>query len=138
MNNFLRTHLYLCSKMQPGLRVINHQSLRSLPFETVVYTYIYFKVTYSSALVISGISIIEWAPFCTFQTPRLVPYRERNLYQLMLTYVSGTYEAREEYLVYDTGSMIGDVGGYLGLLLGYSIYSVVVDMITALKHRIEG
>ncbi len=32
---------------------------------------------------------------------------------------------REEYLIYDKASFIVDVGGYLGLLLGHSVYSVL-------------
>ena len=36
----------------------------------------------------------------------------------------GRYEEMEEYLIYDFNSFIADVGGYLGLLLGQSLYGI--------------
>ena len=33
------------------------------------------------------------------------------------------YKVHEEYYVYDGGDFIADIGGFLGLLLGYSITS---------------
>ena len=39
-------------------------------------------------------------------------------------------EVKEDYVIYDANSLIADVGGYLGLLLGYSalsIYQAVVQ-----------
>ncbi len=47
---------------------------------------------------------------------------------IRLSYTSGTHEVREDYLVYTFDSFIADVGGYLGLLLGYSAYSVFNDL----------
>ena len=39
-----------------------------------------------------------------------------------------SYEEREEYYVYDEWSFIADVGGYMGLLLGYSLLSLCNDI----------
>ena len=35
---------------------------------------------------------------------------------------------KEEYLIYDWDSFISDIGGYIGLLLGSSLYSLYQDM----------
>ena len=32
-----------------------------------------------------------------------------------------------EYLVYDLSDLTGDIGGFLGLFLGWSCYSILVD-----------
>ncbi len=34
-------------------------------------------------------------------------------------------KVREQYYVYDGASLFADIGGYLGLLLGHSVYSVL-------------
>ena len=46
--------------------------------------------------------------------------------ELLLTTImpERSYEEREEYFVYDEWSFIADVGGYMGLLLGYSLLSL--------------
>ncbi len=44
---------------------------------------------------------------------------------LRIAFLTGKYEAREQYFVYNYDSFIADVGGYMGLLLGHSIYSIV-------------
>ena len=44
-----------------------------------------------------------------------------------------TYEAREQYVIYDINSFIADVGGYMGLLLGFSLSSIYADMESFLK-----
>ena len=36
----------------------------------------------------------------------------------------GDFEKKEHYFIYDTNSLIADIGGYLGLLLGFSILSI--------------
>ncbi len=39
-------------------------------------------------------------------------------------YSNTDYVVRKEYLTYDENSLIADVGGYLGLLLGHSILNI--------------
>ena len=43
---------------------------------------------------------------------------------IRLEYEDGSYKLTEEYEDYDMSSFIADVGGYLGLLLGYSVLSI--------------
>ncbi len=52
---------------------------------------------------------------------------EKSL-NLHVYFDSGRHEAREEYYVYDDNSLIADVGGYLGLLLGHSAFSLFCGM----------
>ncbi len=47
-----------------------------------------------------------------------------RIFWLRFYFKSGKYGIKEEYLVYDENSFIADVGGYLGLLLGHSLYSM--------------
>ena len=54
-------------------------------------------------------------------------YGEQFLLELSIT--DRWHEEKEQYLIYDFDSFIADVGGYLGLLLGFSILS--------LYHQIE-
>ena len=42
-----------------------------------------------------------------------------------------------QYIVYDVNSLIADVGGYLGLLLGQSIYGIFEMATYWLKYRIK-
>ena len=39
--------------------------------------------------------------------------------------LSSSYEVSEEFYSYDDGDLVGDVGGYLGLFLGWSLLSVI-------------
>ena len=48
----------------------------------------------------------------------------KNELHLRLGYMNGRYEVRKQYPLYDINSFIADVGGYLGLILGYSILSL--------------
>jgi hypothetical protein len=62
-----------------------------------------------------------------------------NQFKLKMTLTSGRYIEKKKYLIYDNNTMIADIGGYLGLLLGYSIlslYNGLVDklMIWAKTH----
>ena len=43
---------------------------------------------------------------------------------LIFTYPSRWYKNLEQYEIYDINSMIADVGGFLGLLLGSSLLSI--------------
>jgi hypothetical protein len=49
---------------------------------------------------------------------------------LILTY--GRYIERKQYLIYDNSSLIADIGGYLGLLLGYNLLSMYNFMVEKL------
>ena len=47
----------------------------------------------------------------------------------------------KDYLAYDMSDLIGDLGGYLGLCLGWSILGIVVfvlDLTTAMIYRFKG
>ncbi len=44
--------------------------------------------------------------------------------QVMAWFSRGSYYLREEYVLYGSDSLIADVGGYLGLLLGHSLLSL--------------
>ena len=62
--------------------------------------------------------------------------RDTPTMSLKFLYHDGTYNLREEYLVYDTSNFIADVGGYLGLLVGQSIlgiYYMSADWVTKMK-----
>ena len=47
---------------------------------------------------------------------------------------TGLFEEREQYLIYDWDSFIADVGGFLGLLLGWSMYSLYQDMVDIVER----
>ena len=44
--------------------------------------------------------------------------------ELEWQYIDTDFVVLNEYLTYDSNDFIADVGGYLGLLLGYSIFSI--------------
>ena len=46
------------------------------------------------------------------------------------------YEEKEQYIIYDTDSFIADVGGYMGLILGFSILSIYHEIEALLKRFI--
>ena len=52
-----------------------------------------------------------------------------------LKFVSGRHEVRSQYVLYDLNAFIADVGGFLGLLLGHSLYSIIRE-ITALSKSV--
>ena len=49
---------------------------------------------------------------------------KRSLH-LYIYYVNNSYDEKEQYVIYDLSSFIADVGGFMGLLLGFSIHSMV-------------
>ncbi len=64
--------------------------------------------------------------------------RDDKFFKLRFMFPSGKYEEREQYHVYDVDSLIADVGGYMGLLLGHSLYSlylIAYNAIQMLKAR---
>ena len=54
--------------------------------------------------------------------------------ELKFRIISPSYEEEDQYIIYDFNSFIGDVGGFLGLLLGYSILSLYGDMVGILER----
>ncbi len=58
---------------------------------------------------------------------------DRTLW-LRLKYPESRYDVREEYLIYDINSFIADVGGFLGLLLGYSILGLLESLTKAVEQ----
>ena len=48
---------------------------------------------------------------------------------------TGEYEKKEHYFIYDGSHLIADVGGYLGLLLGFSIYSIFKYFVESLAWK---
>ena len=53
--------------------------------------------------------------------PKVTVKRTLHLY---LYHVNGLYDEKEEYIIYDASSFVADVGGYMGLLLGFSLKGV--------------
>ncbi len=67
------------------------------------------------------------------------PGTRDKFFVLRFMFSSGKYEEREQYYVYDIDSLIADVGGYMGLLLGHSLYSlylIAYKLILVLKAKI--
>ena len=59
-------------------------------------------------------------------------------YELYLEFniLTGSHKEEEQYVIYDSNSFIADVGGFLGLLLGYSalgLYDEFVSLLSALQ-----
>ena len=62
---------------------------------------------------------------------RISPGNLINDLHIAFIIFDASHEEKEQYLLYDVDSFIADIGGYLGLLLGWSVFSVyneVADM----------
>ena len=63
---------------------------------------------------------------------KVIPKPFKNVYEIepqgkYVTFAvstKGRHQEMEEYLIYDLNSFVADVGGYLGLLLGQSLYGI--------------
>ena len=42
--------------------------------------------------------------------------------QIQFFFSTDTFHTTSQYLAYDTQNLVADIGGYLGLLLGYSLF----------------
>ena len=65
--------------------------------------------------------------------------RQTKDFHIMFNIRSGSYEEKEQYLSYDLDSFIADFGGFLGLLLGWSVFSLyneIVDLAVKFKTAI--
>ena len=61
-------------------------------------------------------------------------------YELYLEFniLTGSHKEEEQYVIYDSNSFIADVGGFLGLLLGFSalsLYDEFESLLRALKLK---
>ena len=55
-------------------------------------------------------------------------------FHLKLRIKDRSYKEEEQYIIYDTSSFIADVGGYLGLLLGSSLFSLYMELEACLRR----
>ena len=97
------------------------------------YPYMYGSeaavLNYSGCL--SSCKIVEYfvTPKSELQQSEPVgPDELPNSLLIQLWFPSGRYLEREQYWVYDVNSLFADIGGYLGLLLGHSIYSIFCSL----------
>ena len=60
---------------------------------------------------------------------------DKKVARLSFVYPTGEYDFVEEYYIYNWGSFIADVGGYLGLLLGSSLLSMYHAMVPLLTDQ---
>ena len=60
------------------------------------------------------------------ETPRMSSYYNGPNPKMKLSFLfhDGSFDVREEYLVYELSNLIADVGGYMGLLAGQSILGI--------------
>ena len=56
--------------------------------------------------------------------------------KLYMYFVNGQYDEKEQYVIYDSDSLIADVGGYMGLLLGMSLQGLV-EIIEKWWHKLS-
>ena len=61
---------------------------------------------------------------------------EQDYVIMRFFYASNKITSKEEYYTYDTSNLIADFGGYLGLLLGYSILGFYDTIISILKSLV--
>ena len=66
-------------------------------------------------------------------TMQETPKADQKL-SIYLTYLHGEYDLTEEYYIYDHISFIADIGGYLGLLLGYSLLSMYHNLVNCVRN----
>ena len=57
--------------------------------------------------------------------------------KLYMYFINGQYDEREQYVIYDYNSLIADVGGYMGLLLGISLQGMF-EMAEGWWFRVRG
>lgn len=65
--------------------------------------------------------------------------RQSKKLVIKVTIENGVLEEREQYLIYDTDSFLGDIGGFLGLTLGWSMYSLYIvtpSIVSRMKNKI--
>lgn len=78
-----------------------------------------------SSCVKDEMDIVEASEMVSMDTWDTLGYDDivggRKALKLYMYFINGQYDEREQYLIYDYNSLIADVGGYMGLLLGMSL-----------------
>ncbi len=60
-----------------------------------------------------------------------------SVLSISLGFKNARHDLRQEYIVYDGNSFIADVGGFLGLLLGYSILGIFESIVKLQTHLLQ-
>ena len=71
------------------------------------------------------------------QMTKSFSFAVKNKMTIEWEYMNSDYIVRQEYLAYDINSLIADVGGYLGLLLGYSVLSIYQWLIGCIHKALK-
>ena len=111
----------------PVLNICNHRNWSASENDTILEKFV----------IVNGLDereIFEMTgcmPGCSKSTIEISPEYQDNMIKqyknevrLLFYYNSGEYDLGEEYYIYNWGSFVADIGGYLGLLLGSSILSM--------------
>ena len=60
-----------------------------------------------------------------------------NSVVLQYRFAKEEMDIKQEYLIYDTITMIGSVGGTLGLFIGFSIFTCISSIIEKMEHFVN-
>ncbi len=69
--------------------------------------------------------------------PNKVSFPAQRSLTFQLFFATARYQYKEQYYTYGQDSFIADVGGYLGLLLGHSLYSIFCNMEDASRKLLK-
>ena len=70
------------------------------------------------------------------QTIHFIGCKDKDYLNLMAYYATTIVEKKEEYFLYDLMTLLSSLGGTMGLLLGYSLLSIILSMINFLERYI--
>ena len=68
---------------------------------------------------------------------RYLPYNSNHSFALSYTFAKNELDVKQEYLIVDAITMIGSVGGTLGLFIGFSFVTCLSSIIETLKHFVK-
>ena len=69
----------------------------------------------------------------TYKSSTKSPQDTRIEFRIM----DSSYQELEQYLLYDSDSFIADVGGFMGLLLGFSVLSIYNEIVDLLMRNLK-
>ena len=73
--------------------------------------------------------ILERVPYAHPYIPKDWVFSPDTSCVIQIYYVDTVEEVEEEYLAYDVFSLVGEVGGALGLFLGLSLLDIICDLV---------